>query len=93
MPQSPFIIATKAPSADVLVFDYTKHPSRPGKLYIHTCNLLCKPPWALTWYCIHMSMHKRGQIVQMNADLNQDSKVILKKGEHFPHNTDTPITT
>ena len=30
MPQSPFIIATKTPSADVLVFDYSKHPSTPG---------------------------------------------------------------
>ena len=30
MPQSPFIIATKTPSSDVLVFDYSKHPSRPG---------------------------------------------------------------
>ena len=30
MPQSPFIIATKTPSAEVLVFDYSKHPSRPG---------------------------------------------------------------
>lgn len=29
MPQSPFIIATKTPSAEVLVFDYSKHPSRP----------------------------------------------------------------
>ena len=29
MPQSPFIIATKTPSTDVLVFDYSKHPSRP----------------------------------------------------------------
>ena len=31
MPQNPCIIATKTPSSDVLVFDYTKHPSRPGK--------------------------------------------------------------
>ncbi len=31
MPQSPFIIGTKTPSADVLIFDYSKHPSRPGK--------------------------------------------------------------
>ena len=29
MPQSPFIIATKTPGSDVLVFDYSKHPSRP----------------------------------------------------------------
>ena len=27
MPQNPCIIATKRPSSDVLVFDYTKHPS------------------------------------------------------------------
>ncbi|KAF4797899.1 histone-binding protein RBBP4 [Turdus rufiventris] len=31
MPQNSFIIATKTPSADVLVFDYIKHPSEPGK--------------------------------------------------------------
>lgn len=31
MPQNPYIIATKTPSSDVLVFDYTKHPSRPGE--------------------------------------------------------------
>lgn len=30
MPQNPCIIATKTPSADVLVFDYTKHPSKSG---------------------------------------------------------------
>lgn len=30
MPQNPCIIATKTPSSDVLVFDYTKHPFKPG---------------------------------------------------------------
>lgn len=30
MPQNPYIIATKTPTSDVLVFDYTKHPSKPG---------------------------------------------------------------
>uniref|UniRef100_A0A8C2PS49 Retinoblastoma binding protein 4, like n=1 Tax=Cyprinus carpio TaxID=7962 RepID=A0A8C2PS49_CYPCA len=29
MPQNPCIIATKTPTSDVLVFDYTKHPSKP----------------------------------------------------------------
>ena len=29
MPQNPFIIATKTPSANVLVFDVSQHPSRP----------------------------------------------------------------
>lgn len=29
MPHNPCVIATKSPAADVLVFDYTKHPSEP----------------------------------------------------------------
>jgi histone-binding protein RBBP4 len=28
-PQSPFVLATKTISADVYVFDYSKHPSKP----------------------------------------------------------------
>jgi histone-binding protein RBBP4 len=36
MPQSPYIIATKTPAADVLLFDYSKHPSRPD-------STECKP--------------------------------------------------
>lgn len=30
MPQKPSVIATKTPTSDVLVFDYTKHPSKPN---------------------------------------------------------------
>lgn len=30
MPQNPSVIATKSPSADVLIFDYTNHPSIPN---------------------------------------------------------------
>lgn len=37
LPQNPTIIATKSPSSDVLVFDYTKHPSKPDP------NGLCQP--------------------------------------------------
>lgn len=29
MPQNPNVIATKTPSSDVLIFDYTKHPVKP----------------------------------------------------------------
>lgn len=29
MPQNATVIASKTPTADVLVFDYTKHPSKP----------------------------------------------------------------
>lgn len=35
MPQNPCVIATKTPSSDVLVFDYTKHPSKPGCHHTH----------------------------------------------------------
>ena len=31
MPQNPFFIATRTPSSDLLLFDYTKHPSRPDR--------------------------------------------------------------
>ena len=31
MPQNPFIIGTKTVTSDVLVFDYSKHPSRPDQ--------------------------------------------------------------
>lgn len=49
MPQNPCVIATKTPSSDVLVFDYTKHPSKPDPSgechpdlrYCHRCKLLC----------------------------------------------------
>ena len=41
MPQNPFIIGTKTPSADVLVFDYSKHPSRPGEhVLLHIISLV-----------------------------------------------------
>ena len=37
MPQNPHIIGTKTPSSDVLIFDYTKHPSVPDN------NAGCNP--------------------------------------------------
>lgn len=42
MPQNPCIIATKTPTSDVLVFDYTKHPSKPGQDYCSINILLHK---------------------------------------------------
>lgn len=41
MPQNPCIIATKTPTSDVLVFDYTKHPSKPGRLGAKTMFVNC----------------------------------------------------
>ena len=37
MPQNPNLLATKSPSSEVFIFDYTKHPSMPSS------DNLCKP--------------------------------------------------
>lgn len=37
MPQNPNLLATKSPSSEVFIFDYTKHPSAPNP------DNLCKP--------------------------------------------------
>ncbi|KAG1663769.1 hypothetical protein FOA52_011820 [Chlamydomonas sp. UWO 241] len=42
MPQNPFLIATKAVSADVYVFDYSKHPSKPAADGVCRPNLVLK---------------------------------------------------
>lgn len=44
MPQNPCIIATKTPTSDVLVFDYTKHPSKPGEM---TCETFVLNSWSV----------------------------------------------
>lgn len=42
MPQDPFIIATKTVSAEVYVFDYSKHDSKPA------ADGICRPDLRLT---------------------------------------------
>mmetsp|Transcript_48148 Transcript_48148/g.109409 ORF Transcript_48148/g.109409 Transcript_48148/m.109409 type:complete len:355 (+) Transcript_48148:5-1069(+) len=42
MPQNPWVVATKSPSADVLVFDVSKHPSLPAE------NGVCTPQFRCT---------------------------------------------
>lgn len=37
MPQNPVLLATKSPSSEVFIFDYTKHPSVPSS------DNVCKP--------------------------------------------------
>lgn len=37
MPQNPHLLATKSPSSEVFIFDYTKHPSVPSP------DNVCKP--------------------------------------------------
>ena len=62
MPQNACVIATKTPSSDVLIFDYTKHPSKPGKiifgpilfvshrLTVFRCKLVFRP--TMLFYCV-----------------------------------------
>ena len=62
MPQSPFIIGTKTPSADVLVFDYSKHPSRPGmcRCNVGSCTSLSHTHTSivcLKCVCLHVHVH------------------------------------
>lgn len=52
MPQNPFVIATKSPSADVLVFDVAKHPSVPdqaGCLPQFRCTGHASEGYGLSW--------------------------------------------
>ena len=53
MPQQPHIIATKSPSSDVFIFDYTKHPSTPDekKGFIPNLRLTghTKEGYGLSW--------------------------------------------
>ena len=58
MPQNPCVIATKTPSCDVLVFDYTKHPSKPDP------NGICVPDLRLRGH------QKEGYGLSWNPNLN-----------------------
>ena len=58
MPQNPCVIATKTPSSDVLVFDYTKHPSKPDP------NGKCHPDLKLRGH------QKEGYGLSWNPNLN-----------------------
>ena len=52
-PQNPFLIATKTPGGDVLVFDYSKHPSKPADETTVRPAVRCKghtkEGWGLDW--------------------------------------------
>ncbi|VDO93048.1 unnamed protein product [Soboliphyme baturini] len=58
MPQNPYIIATKTPTAEVLVFDYTKHSSKPDP------SGLCIPQLRLKGHT------KEGYGLSWNLNLN-----------------------
>lgn len=58
MPQNPCVIATKTPNCDVLVFDYTKHPSKPDP------SGTCRPELRLRGH------QKEGYGLSWNPNLN-----------------------
>ncbi|KAF6024783.1 Caf1 [Bugula neritina] len=68
MPQNPTIIATKTPSSDVLVFDYTKHPSKPEP------NGECQPELRLTGH------QKEGYGLSWNPNL--DGNLLSASDDH-----------
>ena len=85
MPQNPCVIATKTPSSDVLVFDYTKHPSRPDPSgechpdlrYVESFNLpliCCEFSYFVLMVCIDLislrGHQKEGYGLSWNPNLN-----------------------
>uniref|UniRef100_A0A2I3S5C1 Uncharacterized protein n=1 Tax=Pan troglodytes TaxID=9598 RepID=A0A2I3S5C1_PANTR len=83
MPQNPCIITTKTPSSDVLVFDYTKHPSKPDPS--GECNpdlRLCghqKEGYGLSW-----NPNLSGHLLSASDDHTVclwDSSAIPKEGK------------
>lgn len=67
MPQNPHIIGTKTPSSDVLIFDYTKHPSVPDN------NAGCNPELRLKGhskegYGLSWNANKEGYLLSASDD-------------------------
>mmetsp|Transcript_5612 Transcript_5612/g.9821 ORF Transcript_5612/g.9821 Transcript_5612/m.9821 type:complete len:433 (+) Transcript_5612:64-1362(+) len=68
MPQNPFLVATKSPSAQVYVFDVSKHPSAPppGQAQCrpqHRCTGHTQEGYGLAW-----SPHQEGLLVSGSDD-------------------------
>ncbi|CAM9097616.1 unnamed protein product [Heterosigma akashiwo] len=68
MPQNPFLVATKSPSAQVYVFDVSKHPSAPppGQTQCrpqHRCTGHTQEGYGLAW-----SPHQEGLLVSGSDD-------------------------
>ncbi len=67
MPQNPFIIATKTVSAEVYVFDYSKHPSKPPQ--DGHCNPDCRLRGHKTeGYGLSWSPTKEGHLLSGSDD-------------------------
>ncbi|CAG9460272.1 unnamed protein product [Pedinophyceae sp. YPF-701] len=67
MPQDKFKIATKTPSSDVLIFDYSKHPSKPE------ADGICRPEMRLKGhkqegYGLSWSHHRPGYLLSGSDD-------------------------
>jgi len=67
MPQNPYLIATKSPSADVYVFDWSKHSSRPAPDGTFAPDLVLKghskEGYGLAW-----SPHTQGRLLSGSDD-------------------------
>ena len=67
MPQNPYLIATKSPSADIYVFDWSKHSSRPAADGAFSPDLVLKghtkEGYGLAW-----SPHEEGRLLSGSDD-------------------------
>uniref|UniRef100_A0A8D0FW11 RB binding protein 4, chromatin remodeling factor n=1 Tax=Strix occidentalis caurina TaxID=311401 RepID=A0A8D0FW11_STROC len=78
MPQNPCIIATKTPSSDVLVFDYTKHPSKPGVcFFVIGKETICL--WDIS------AVPKEGKVVDAKTIFTGHTAVVEDVSWHLLH--------
>lgn len=80
MPQNPCVIATKGVTGDVLIFDYTKHPSQPADDAVCTpeLRLASKPDegYGLSWNPLNQGLlaSTSGNKTVMIWDVGQGGK-------------------
>jgi len=67
MPQNPFVVATKAPTSDVYVFDISKHPSEPGPNSEFSPDHICKGHQA-EGYGLAWSPFNKGHLLSGSED-------------------------
>lgn len=74
MPQDRFIIATKTVTADVFVFDYSKHDSRPSP------DGVCRPDLRLTGKLLVLVVVSGGHMQQQQWPQHLPSRLCVFRG-------------
>ena len=90
MPQNPYLIATKSPSPDVYVFDYTKHPSKPKADGAFEPDLVLKGH-AKEGYGLAWNPHEEGHLLSGSDDA-QICYFDITQGTKASHNVQATTT-